>query len=69
MTDFHFDQNYTGHPSNTFNFTWTLSYFLFSQPMSKMNPDSGVVIDGGGDKTYHNDNGEARVRVNRASSS
>ena len=28
MTDFHFDQNYTGHPSNTFNFTWTLSYPL-----------------------------------------
>ena len=30
MTDFHFDQNYTGHPSNTFNFTWTLSYVKFT---------------------------------------
>ena len=26
MTDYHFDQNYTGHPSNTFSFSWILSY-------------------------------------------
>ena len=38
--------------------------FSFQPTMSKMNPESGVVIareGGGGDKTDHNDNDKARV--------
>ena len=28
MSEYHFDQNYKGHPSNTFSFSWSLSYLV-----------------------------------------